>query len=485
VKLTMTLPRRFTLWIAFLLVILVGAITWVTERREVSTIYEETKNKGVLIAKNLIDHNLRYLLNYDYDGIQTGIREQLDDRLLYVVFYDRFATAIAYNSEIADLAAVYCCSRLQGDNRPDSVAAQAKDVALGGKLRPVLEIEIPIFIRGSSDRWGSVKVGLSLAEMRAEVRRTRVVLILMGLVGFLLGLGGATVLARRISRPIARLVEGTIRISKGDFDHRIEIVSEDEIGNLARSFNDMTARLLDARQKMEDAHRKLVQAEKLASIGRLAATIAHEIRNPLTSVKLNVQKIVEDGRFGPPETEHLAISQEGIAQIEKFIKELLNYTRVADLHPERFPVALILDESAKVLADPFREKRIALERRIEEGLPEVLVDGDKMRQVFLNVLRNSLEATSPGGRIKVTIARGEGAAAGKVRVRISDNGCGIPEKDWENIFEPFYTTKSSGIGLGLAVSRRIVEQHKGTIRVVRKRGPGTAFEILIPVEEAP
>ena len=108
-----------------------------------------------------------------------------------------------------------------------------------------------------------------------------------------------------------------------------------------------------------------------------------------------------------------------------------------------------------------------------------------MRQVFLNVLRNSLEATSPGGRIKVTIARGEGAAAGKVRVRISDNGCGIPEKDWENIFEPFYTTKSSGIGLGLAVSRRIVEQHKGTIRVVRKRGPGTAFEILIPVEEAP
>jgi signal transduction histidine kinase len=483
VKLKMTLHTRFTLWIAFLLVVLVGAILWVTERREVSTIYEETKNKGVLIAKNLIDHNLRYLLIYDYEGIQSGIREQLDDKLLYVVFYDKFSTPIAYNREIADLNAIYCCSRLQGDNRPDSVAAQAKDVALGGKTHPVIEIEIPIIIRGSADRWGSVKVGLSLEEMRAEVSRTRVVLILMGMVGFLLGLGGATVLARRISRPIERLVEGTVRISKGDFSHRIEIGSEDEIGNLARSFNDMTARLLDAREKMEDAHRKLVQAEKLASIGRLAATIAHEIRNPLTSVKLNIQKIVEDGRFGEPETEHLAISQEGIAQIEKFIKELLNFTRVAELQMDHFPVSFILEASAKVLADAFREKRITLERRIEDGLPEVLVDGDKMRQVFLNVLRNSLEATSPGGRIKVSAARGEGAAAGKIRVRISDNGCGIPEKDWDDIFEPFYTTKSTGIGLGLAISRKIVEQHKGTIRVVRKRGPGTAFEILIPAEE--
>lgn len=479
----MTLHTRFTLWIAILVVVLVGAILWVTEKREVSTIYEETKNKGVLIAKNLIDHNLRYLLNYDDEGIQSGIREQLDDKLLYVVFYDKFATPIAYNKEIADQSKITCCSRLQGDNRPESVSAEAKEALLAGKRRPVLEIEIPIFIRGSADKWGSVKVGLSLEDMRADVRRTRNVLILMGAVGFLLGLAGATVLARRISRPIEKLVEGTVRISKGDFSHRIGIGSQDEIGNLARSFNDMTARLLDARDKMEDAHKKLIQAEKLASIGRLAATIAHEIRNPLTSVKLNIQKIVEDGRLGSPETEHLAISQEGIALIEKFIKELLNFTRVSELQRDRFPVALILDESIKVLADAFREKRIALERRVEDGLPDVPVDGDKMRQVFLNVLRNALEATPSGGRVKVTVARAEGAAAGMIRVRVSDNGCGIPEKDWENIFEPFYSTKSTGFGLGLANARKIIEQHKGLVRVIRKRGPGTAFEILIPGEE--
>ena len=482
-KLTRSLRTRFTAWIAFLLLVLVSAIVWVTERREVATIYAETRNKGVLIAKNLIDHNLRYLLTYDADGLQSGIREQLDDKLLYVVFYDKYATTIAYNREIADQPAIYSSSRLQGDTRPDAVAAEAKSATLEGKARPVLEIEIPIAIRGSGDRWGSVKVGLSLADMRAEVRRTQTVLVLMGLGGFLLGLAGATVLARRITRPIENLVEGTVRISRGDFSHRIAIDSEDEIGNLARRFNAMTDRLLDARERMEDAHRLLIQAEKLASIGRLAATIAHEIRNPLTSVKLNVQKIVEDGRFGEPESEHLAISQEGIAQIEKFIKELLNYTRVADLHKARFPVGLILDESAKVLADAFSEKRVALERRTAPGLPEIVVDGDKIRQIVLNVLRNALEASAPGGRVTMAAGRGDGEAAGAILIRIEDEGAGIPEKDWENVFEPFYTTKSTGIGLGLALSRRIAEQHHGAIRVVPKAGPGTAFEIIIPVEE--
>jgi signal transduction histidine kinase len=483
-KLPLPLHTRFTVWISLLLLVLVGAIVWVTERREVSTIYAETRNKGVLIAKNLIDHNLRYLLIYDPVGIQTGIREQLDDKLLYVVFYDKYSTTIAYNREIADQPSIYAASRLQGDTNPDAVSAEAKDVTLDGRRRPVLEIEIPIVIRGSGDRWGSVKVGLSLADMRAEVRRTQTVLVLMGLGGFLLGLAGATILARRVTRPIENLVEGTVRVSQGDFSHRIAIDSADEIGNLARRFNDMSDRLLDARERMEDAHRQLVQAEKLASIGRLAATIAHEIRNPLTSVKLNVQKIVEDGRFGAPESEHLAISQEGIAQIEKFIKELLNYTRVADLHKARFPVDLILDESAKVLAVAFQEKRVAFERRVAPGLPEVIVDGDKMRQVVLNVLRNALEASSPGGRVTMTAEAGRGDAAGALLIRIEDEGPGIPARDWENVFEPFYTTKSTGIGLGLALSRKIAEQHHGAIRVVPKDGPGTAFEIIIPAEES-
>ena len=473
------------IWFTFLLVFLVGAILFVIEKREVNTIFEELKNKGLLMAKNMADLNSGSLRLWDTETIQANIQEQINEKLLYVVFYDLYATPLVYNQEIADKKEIFSVSRLPGDARPDSISFQTQDVYLAKRVQRVLEIEIPIFVRGSPDKWGSVKIGLSLEDMRKEIRRTRLALILIGISGFLLGMIGATLLARRISRPVKKLVDGTVRISKGDFSHKIEINSQDELGNLARSFNAMSARLLETREQMEETHKKLIQAEKLASIGKLAATIAHEIRNPLTSVKLNIQKVLEDDRLEAMEKEHLAITQEGIGQIEKFVKELLNFTRVSGLQLARFPVSQILEESVKMMVDSFRQKRIAIERKVDEGLPEVLVDGDKMRQVFLNVLRNAYEAVDQNGKIIISAALAGNGQAKKIRVRISDSGCGIPDKDWENIFEPFFTTKPSGFGLGLANARKIVEQHKGVIRVVKKRSAGTAFEILIPCEGEP
>lgn len=483
--LKISLHTRFMIWFTLILVFLVAAILFVIEKREVATINEESKNKAVLMARNIAELNLRNLANYYVDDLQASIREQVNEKLLYVVFFDQSATPIAYNQEIADRKDVWCCSRIQGVSQADVVDAQTKDIVLGKRARPVLEVEIPIFSRSPQVKRGSIKIGLSLEDMRAEIRNTRLALLFIGLAGFLLGMVGATLLARRISRPIKKLMEGTVRVSRGDFSHPIKIESPDELGNLAMSFNQMSSRLLATRDEIEEAHKKLIQAEKLASIGKLAATIAHEIRNPLTSVKLNIQKVLEDGRVGDLEREHLAITQEGIGQIEKFIKELLNFTRVSGLQLDHFSVAQIIDESLKMIGDCFREKKIAVERRIDEGVPEIFCDGDKMRQVFLNLLRNAYEAVPDGGKVNLSVSAAADARPKKVRIRISDNGVGIPEKDWEIIFEPFYSTKASGFGLGLANARKIVEQHKGTIRVVKKRSPGTAFEILIPCEGKP
>jgi len=307
-------------------------------------------------------------------------------------------------------------------------------------------------------------------------------LILIGCSGFLLGLIGAVVLAKRITGPLQKLVEGTVRISKGDFTQTIAVGSRDEIGDLARSFNEMTRDLLETRRRMEDAGRRLIQAEKLASIGRISASIAHEIRNPLTSVKLNIQKLTQCERLDEEEKEHLSISQEGIGQIEKFIKELLNFTRVSELNPERFSIVQVVEESLKLMRDSFQEEKIILEKRFSADLPAVVVDGDKMRQVFLNILRNAVEAVEEGGRIIVEISRVKESGVAMVKVSISDEGCGIPEKDWENIFEPFYTTKSSGFGLGLSNARKIVEQHRGSIKVAKAKMKGTTFEVRIPCE---
>jgi signal transduction histidine kinase len=174
---------------------------------------------------------------------------------------------------------------------------------------------------------------------------------------------------------------------------------------------------------------------------------------------------------------------EGIGQIERFIKELLNYTRVAELALDRFSLEQVLEESLKMLRESLGRRGIRIEKSVAPGLPPVLVDGDKMRQVFLNILRNAEEALDAGGRIRVAMDTVEDGGRRSVRVRISDDGPGIRAKDRDNIFEPFFTTKPAGFGLGLANARKIVEQHGGTIELVAGDGPGTSFVILIPCEE--
>jgi len=485
VKLKFSLSTRLAAWITILVSFLVMTILFVIQRREVSTIFEETKNRGLLIASYVAYMNLRPLILWDLETIQKNVEDQADDNLVYIVFYDRAGKPLVMNEDVRDDPEIYGGLHLSGDVRPDSRYYSPRTVNLHGRSLDVLEIEIPIFAAGSPARWGALRIGHSLQDMRAEVRKTRQVLIFIGFTGILLGLLGAALFARRVTRPLIKLAEGTVRISQGNFSQHIGLDSKDEIGDLARSFNAMTGQLLQTRERMEAANRRLIQAEKLASIGRLAATIAHEIRNPLTSVKLNIQKLSESQELSEVEREHLNLSQEGIAQIEKFVKELLNFTRASELNLERFSMEQIMDESLKMMRDSFLEKKIAVEKKYEDGLPAVLADGDKLRQVFMNVLRNALEATEEGGRIGVFVGLAEENGRKNFRVKISDTGCGIPAKDWENIFEPFFTTKSAGFGLGLANARKIVEQHNGQIRVAKKRGKGSAFVIMIPCEENP
>lgn len=455
----------------------------VIEKREADSSFEETKERGMLLCQNIANLNLDPLFFYDLEAIRSNIEDLVDDRLLYIVFYDRFNAPLVNSESVSRQEDITCCSRLPAAVTPDSASFARLRLDVGGRTVRVLEIERPVFARGSTTRWGSVKIGLSLEEMHDAIRRTRVVLLLIGLGGVLLGAVGAAVLAGRLSRPIKELAKGTVRISRGDFSHRIAVRSHDEIGELGRSFNKMSRQLQETQREKEEANRKLIQAEKLASIGRIAATIAHEIRNPLTSVKLNIQRLAQSDRQDEVEREHLALSQEGIAQIEKFIKGFLNYTRVTELNLNRFSIEQILDESLKTLREAFEQKNVTVVRRTEPGLPEVPADGDKLREVFTNILRNALEAVGENGRVELDLERVEDEAGTWIRIRIADNGCGIPPEIEETIFEPFFTTKPTGAGLGLPNARKILEQHRGFIRTVKPRNGGAVLEITLPVKE--
>ncbi len=484
-KLRMSLQTRFMVWAIVLITVLLVSILLVIEQREVKAIFEEQKEKGVLIAKNIAYLNLPAFIQWDEEGVRENIEEQIDENLIYVVLYGRYNNFFVGTSFIEDYKEIYLYSDLGWEVDKKSYLFERKkfEDKKSAQILRILEIEVPIFVRGSPRRWGSIKIGLSLEEMRAEILKTRLMLIFIGCGGLLIGVFGAILLTRRITGPLKKLVEATVKISKEDFSQKIDITSQDEIGNLAQSFNDMSRKLLLARERMEVASNKLIQAEKLASIGRISAGIAHEIRNALTSVKLNIQKLVQSDRLDETEKEHLSISQEGIGQMEKFVKELLDFTRVSELNLDRFSIEQILDESIKTLADTLELKKVVLEKSYEEGLPQVLVDADKLKQVFLNILRNAYEAVEEKGKINIFLSLLKEQEGSKIRVFISDDGSGIPEENRETVFEPFYTTKASGIGLGLPIARKIIEQHRGTIRVKENAAQGTSFEILIPTEE--
>ncbi len=474
-----SLFARFMTWTAFLLILTVGMIIFFFQRQEVRNIDERSRHEGALLAHNIANLNLQALVWWDVETIRRNIASQNDPNILYIVFFDRYQNLLVASPSAEGKEEITCCSRLPAEVSESTVVYRPAFFPKDGKNLKIMEIEIPVFAPGSAVRWGSVKIGLSLEQMEAEIRRMRTILLGIGAGCGLLGLLGVAVLARRITSPLKELMAGTVRVSHGDFSQPIPIRSRDEVGQLAERFNEMTRELRQTRQKMEEAQRKLIQAEKLASIGRIAATIAHEIRNPLTSVKLNIQKVLFGPNLESKEKEHLVLTQEGIEQIEKFIRELLDFTRVSELRLERFSLQEIITSAVKLLEDGFREKRLDLKVELDAELPPLTVDGDKIRQVFLNLLRNAQEAVEPGGRVEIKAERVVVAGKPWVRVLVSDDGCGIPEKDWENVFEPFFTTKSSGFGLGLANARKIVEQHHGQVRIIKKEGKGTCFEIIL------
>jgi len=476
-RIRFSIKVKFIIYVTFLITFLVSLILFIIEKREVNTIFEESKNRGFLIAKNIADLNLKRFLFWDKKGIKENIEKQIDEKLLYIVFYDKENKPYVTTDSIKKYKGVYNRSYLRGDVTPEDRYFNSLVLKKNGKPLRVLEVEIPIFAGDFKSKWGSLKIGLSLEEMYMEIRRTRLILILLGVGGIIIGIISAIILAQRITNPIKKLVEGTIKISRGDFTHKIKISTADEIADLAEKFNEMTSKLLKSKREVEEANKKLIQAEKLASIGRISTGIAHEIRNPLTSVKLNIQKVLSSPNIKEDEKEHLEIAQEGINQIDKIVKDILDFARVTRLNLDEFFLPNIIDESIKLVLNELKGKEITIEKKFEPDLPTIVVDVDKLRQVFINLLVNSIEAIDNKGKIRITASSKDKEF---IKIRISDNGCGIPSEILPEIFEPFFTTKSSGTGLGLANAKKIIEQHNGTINVISKKGKGTTFEIIIP-----
>ncbi len=282
--------------------------------------------------------------------------------------------------------------------------------------------------------------------------------------------------SRRLTRPIETLSGLTSRIAEGNFDTRINVRSNDEIGSLAESFNRMTLGLRERDEALRQANAALIQSEKLAAFGQLGAGIAHEVKNPLAGIlgcaQLSLRKV-------EPETPihgNLLLIEKETKRCKTIIENLLKFARQEKAVMKATDVNQVVQDAVAIVSHQMEISQVKLEARLAEGLPEVHGNANQLQQVLMNLLMNAQQAME-GRSGNITIAtRHEG---GKVILNVADNGPGMTPEIRARIFEPFFTTKpgGKGTGLGLSVSFGIIRDHEGEIRVDSTPGAGTTFTI--------
>jgi signal transduction histidine kinase len=295
---------------------------------------------------------------------------------------------------------------------------------------------------------------------------------------FLLVALGATLLfsqlLRRTTRSLEELTTATAVVGRGDFTPALPPAGRDEVGKLTASFGTMVSKIREMVSQIESSR-------QMAVLGQFAAHLSHEIRNPLTSIKLNLQKLEREGREGRlPESagRPLEISLREVARLDRVVRGVLDLARLRPRETLICSLHRLAGETLDVVAGQAEGQGVRVEREFEARADEVQVDPSQIKGALLNLVLNALDAMSNGGTLRVVTALNHG----RIRLAVSDTGAGIPATARAEVFRPFFTTKSAGTGLGLPLAKRAIEDNGGTLALAPERTePGTEFVIEIPL----
>jgi len=304
----------------------------------------------------------------------------------------------------------------------------------------------------------------------------------------------------RITNPLQKMVVATQKIAKGDLSHKLNVKSRDEIGALAMSFDKMTEELKVANRKLiewgktlekkveertkelTEMQSHLVQSEKLASLGKLAAGIAHEINNPLGGILIYSHLLLEDTDKKNPQYDNLKKIVKETTRCKDIVKGLLQFARPKDPEMILTDINEILENSLSIMERQVLFQNINLKKEYSTDLPKIVADSAQLQQVFMNIIINAAEAMDGDGTLSIrTFLGGDGKS---IQIEFTDTGHGIKEEDKKRLFEPFFSTKEvgKGTGLGLAISYSIIQKHEGEIKVSSQEGKGSTFTVVIPVK---
>ena len=400
--------------------------------------------------------NVAYAYIFDKDGRIVGDYHP-DQRMLFATFTDELGEQIIKSNETTKVDLDY-------DKR-------------------ILDISKPV--RLGNDKLGGIRLGFDLDPILNDIRNVTFTAVAVASIIFLAGLAIIYLIAERMTKPIERLTLAAKRIEDGDLQHRVSINRDDEIGSLAKAFDQMADRLFRREQELKQSQVTLRRADRLSSLGLLTAGLAHEIRNPLVAIRTFTQLLPE--RYDDAEFRNgfqgLALKE--VDRICGLINDLLSFARPSKPNVAPENISDVVDNIARILEAQAKDKNVEIKRDFDASLPKVWIDKEQMKQVFMNLILNSIQAMKDGGTISIStrLAARNNADLVKeyVQVEVRDNGIGIPPENLEHIFDPFFTSKDEGSGLGLAVSHQIVQEHGGYVTVESTVGQGTSFFVQVPI----
>ena len=478
----LSLRYKFILITTLAIVVFMSIIGYVAVEREKNILYNEVEKQGRLLGETLAIPIINDLIYERLGLVEEGglldnyileIFNRKDVDLLYIAILDEEGKVISHNN-ITEYGKVYADPVTINTIKTDRTIIQ--HVSAGE--HNALDFGVPLAI--GKKRWGSLKFGISLEKVENEILATVKTIIILTTVLLITGFAIILLLTRRFIGPITQLVN-TMEKARGDYlDIRVEVKGHDELAVLGERFNSMIERIRLANEELKKTHEKLVQSEKLASIGILAAGVAHEINNPLGGIFNCVQMLKQGGSNPELRAKYLDLVNEGLDRIETTVSKLLWMSRKAEHAPVDMNIRDAVESVYSFLGYKMKKAKIAFKNEVAADL-RFTFDVHDFQQLLLNLFINAIHALENGGTLEVKGCRRDSVMS----IEVIDNGCGIEREIIGRIFDPFFTTKPTGegTGLGLWLTYEIIRNYSGEIAVESVAGKGSRFIISFPVQE--
>ncbi len=484
-KIVSSLKAKIIIAVSAILAVTIGLGTWINIRYQRAHL-EEALEDNVLVISNTIE---RSLANAMLDGKSKEVQHILEA----VGGYHNIQEVKIFSTH----GVILKSSKRWMIGRKVDAATQKwfladefmkpinrRSEGIFSVLFPIRNDERCFPCHGSREKLnGVLAVDVSMAQTQETVRELSKTLFIWALgVTATLAVSLSLFLTHLVSNPIHELIATMERAERG-LEARVEVKSQDDIGKLGEAFNSLLTKLESARRRVERYHyEQMKRADRLASIGEMAAGIAHEIKNPLAGIAGVIQVLKKDHAI---DDQKRAVLEEVLSQVErmdKAVRNLLSFARPTEPKMTLVDVNELIGKLLNFLEPQFTKNAIMTERKPATGLPWLTLDPGLIQQAFINIALNAIQAMPDGGSFTVeTKAIKPGAdGPGSVEIIFTDTGKGISEDNLRRIFSPFFTTRQQGTGLGLSITQRIIEQHGGDLNVTSTPGSGASFIITFP-----